>query len=282
MKRIPVQTTEDFAEASRLFAQIDSSISFLFTMNQHNALSCYLIKGLNVNGAYCCYKSGKNAYIYIAFEKETPISSSLAAALCRENLPSLNECSIEIWIKYENQLTIQRLKQDFPCTGTEYGLIEFIMTRSDFFDIPIPPELTVTGFQPLHFQKYLSLLDVAMTYHDTADFYSSRADEYRESFFNGDKKGYFKAFWMNNTLIGLYLRDWAYGDELALLAINAGFQKKGYGACLLHHAANALFTTTEKNVLYLYCMDQNTAAKSFYIKQNMQISGHSYKMTMLL
>lgn len=59
-----------------------------------------------------------------------------------------------------------------------------------------------------------------MTYHDTADFYSSRAHEYREDFLNGDKEGFFKAFWLGTTLIGFYLRDWEYGDGLALLAIN--------------------------------------------------------------
>ena len=282
MKLIPIQTTRDIEEASRLFAQIDSSIAFMFSMNQRNALSGYLVKVPDVSGAYFCYKSEKNAYIYIAFEKENPVSSSLVSALCRKNLLSLKECSVVAWIKYENQLIIRQLKQDFLCTGTEYGMKEFAMMRSDFYDIPVPAELMVTGYQPLHFQEYLSLLDTAMTYHDTADFYSSRADEYRESFLYGDKKGFFKAFWLRTTLIGVYLRDWEYGDELALLAINVSFQRKGYGACLLHHAANMLFTKTAKNILYLYCVDHNKAANSFYIKQNMQISGHSYKMTSMI
>lgn len=281
MKLIPIRTSAELEEASRLFAQIDSSISFMFVMNQRNALSAYLVKGFDVRGAYFCYKSENKTYIYIAFEKENSTASSLVARLCRENLLSLNERSGEVWIKHENKLTIRQLKQDFLCAGSEYGMTEFVMTRSGFSDIPIPAEITVKGYQALHFREYLSLLDAAMTYHAAADFYSGRADEYRKAFFNGDKNGYFKAFWLDTTLIGLYLRDWQYGDELALLAINAGFQRKGYGACLLHHAANALFTTTEKNSLYLYCMDCNTAAKAFYIKQSMQISGHSYKMTIL-
>lgn len=281
MKLIPIQTTRDIEEASRLFAQIDSSIAFMFSMNQRNVLSGYLVKEPDVYGAYFCYKSEESAYIYIAFEKENPVSSSLVSALCRENLLLLRECSVVVWIKYENQLIIRQLKQDFPCTGTEYGMKEFAMMRSDFYDIPIPTEITVKGYQPLHLQEYLSLLDAAMTYHDTANFYSSRADEYREDFLNGDKEGFFKAFWLGTTLIGVYLRDWEYGDELALLAVNVSFQRKGYGACLLHHAANMLFTTTAQNILYLYCVDHNTVANSFYIKQNMKITGHSYKMTML-
>lgn len=70
--------------------------------------------------------------------------------------------------------------------------------------------------------------------------------------------------------------------ELVPIQTARDVQCKGYGAALLSHAANALFTTTVKDTLYLYCMDQNTIAKSFYLRQNMQISGHSYKLTIFL
>lgn len=281
MNLIPIQNQNDMEEASRLLSQIDSSISCMFIANYPKALSCYLISDLDIKGAYFCYTSDATAYVYIAFEKETPASSFMISKLCRENLLSLNKCPIEVWIKHENRITVQRLKQDFQCDSAEYGMTEFIMERHTFSNISIPPEITLKGFQPSYFQDYLSLLDAAMTYHDTSNFYSNRADEYKRAFLCGDRKGYFKAFWINTTLIGLYLRDWENGDELALLAINRNYQRKGYGSMLLHHAANTMFTTTKKKRMYLYCVDHNFAAKSFYIKQNMKISGHSYKMTIL-
>lgn len=281
MNLIPIQNQNDVVEASRLFSQIDSSISFMFTANHTNALSSYLISDFDIGGAYCCYTSDAKAYIYIAFEKENHASSFLVSKLCHIDFLSLNGCPIEVWIKQENGITIQRLKQEFLCDEVEYGMTEFVMERSAFSEASMSPEITVNGFQPLYFQAYLSLLDSAMTYHNTADFYSARADEYKRDFLDGDKKGYFKTFWINATLLGLYLRDWKSGDDLALLAINKNYQRKGYGSMLLRHAANSLFTTTTKNHMYLYCMDHNIAAKSFYLKQGMKISGHSHKMTIL-
>ena len=320
MNLLPIQSQNDLSEAARLFHQIDSSISFLFTINQDKAISSYLVKApaagcagfdsrgirqslreasipgsllpwaygslpteikdVTVNGAFFCYKADTKAYLYISFDEETVSSSVLVSGLCHKCLSDLNGCPLEAWINYENKLTIQRLKQDFLC-GDGYSMTEFVMDRPMYSEIPVPLEVSVKGFQPLHLWDYLHLLDTAMTYHDTIDFYSSRAEKYKTAFLEGHQKGFFKAFWIGGTLIGLYLRSGKSGDELTLLAIHDHYQRKGYGSMLLHHGAKALFESTDKNQMYLYCMDHNLKAYAFYLKQQMRVSGHSYKIKIL-
>jgi len=93
--------------------------------------------------------------------------------------------------------------------------------------------------------------------------------------------GYFKAFWYQTNLIGLYLRGWKCGDQIELLAVEPDQQRKGYGTYILYHAINNLFTSTEKEEMYLYCVGHNVSGQSFYKKAGMSVNGHSYKMKLI-
>lgn len=102
-------------------------------------------------------------------------------------------------------------------------MTELMLSRADHRPVPLPPELSVRGYQAEHLADYLSLLAVAPKY-----------------------------------------------------------QRKGYGAALLSHAASALFLSDERDDLTLYCMDSNPSALAFYGSRGMRVTGRSRRMALSL
>lgn len=273
---MPTERERD--EAARLFSWIDSSIAFMFEANLASARRFEIIDLDGSHGAYFCYDDDGVACVYAAFERENDASAARVAELCAEDIRSLGSDGV-VYLWSENSLTIDRLRRDLGCVD-ERGMTELMLSRADHRPVPLPPELTVRDYEKSRLADYLSLLDVAMTYQSEPRFYTDRAERYAEEF--SERDGFFKAFFAEDRLVGLYLRGWRCGDELSLLAVHPNSQRKGYGAALLSHAASALFSSDERDDLTLYCMDSNPSAIAFYISRGLRVTGRSYRMALSL
>lgn len=274
----PIPAEDEINEATRLFSLIDSSIAFMFGANLSSAQRFEIIDLPGVHGAYFCHDDGGIARVFAAFERETDASAARVADLCAEDIRSFGTDGV-VYLWSENMLTADRLRRDFICAG-ERCMTELMLSRADHRPVTLPPELSVRDYQAERLADYLSLLDIAMTYHTEPHFYTDRAERYAEEF--TEREGFFKAFFIDDELIGLYLRGWRCGDELSLLAVDPKYQRRGYGAALLSHAASALFSSDERDDLTLYCMDANPSALAFYGSRGLRVTGRSRRMELSL
>lgn len=217
----PIPAEDEINEATRLFSLIDSSIAFMFGANLSSARRFEIIDLPGAHGAYFCYDDGGIACVYVAFERETAAPAAHVADLCAEDIRSFGTDGV-VYLWSGNELTADRLRRDFVCSD-ERCMTELMLSRADHRPVPLPPELSVRGYQAEHLADYLSLL-----------------------------------------------------------AVDPKYQRKGYGAALLSHAASALFSSDERDDLTLYCMDSNPSAFAFYGSRGLRVTGRSRRMALSL
>ena len=83
----------------------------------------------------------------------------------------------------------------------------------------------------------------------------------------------FEAFWDDGNLIGLY---WRNNAEIDIMAVADQQQRKGYGSIILTRAIEMVFENTAADYAYLYAVVWNQKGQSFYRKFGMEQRGHSY------
>jgi len=258
--------------AAALIGRIDSGERgiFLDSVNTETQVEARLFPG----GVFYSGTACKGLRIHIAFETDTDAFNGEIAALVRASLKKTGSAGCVIWLWNGNRKIIAFLKEAFHITSKrDYASIEFTMRRENFHPAP-NDALEIRPYEKKRLFAYLNMLDRSMTFIEpNGPRYRRGIMHYRKHFAALAKDNAFEAFWKNGKLVGLY---WRNNAEIDTLAVAAEHQRKGYGTIILTRAIEMVFRRTDKNYAYLYAVDWNEKGQAFYKKYGMEASGHSY------
>lgn len=149
-------------------------------------------------------------------------------------------------------------------------------------DIRIPEnQLAMRKFEKEQADLYLELIDEAFApldraCHDEPNAMRRNRDTYIEALEKVDSMDNFRAFWLGNRLIGVYLIK---EDILNILAVHPEYQNKGYGEILMYFWLDQMFNTKKLPEVYLYVMEKNQGAYRFYKRHGFEQTGYYVETT---
>lgn len=149
-------------------------------------------------------------------------------------------------------------------------------------DIRIPEnQLAITKFEKEQADLYLELIDEAFAPLDRAcndepNSLRRNRDTSIEALEKVDGKDNFRAFWLGDRLIGVYLIK---EDILHILAVHPEYQSKGYGAIIMYHWLDQMFNQKKLPEVYLYVVEKNQAAYRFYKRLGFEQTAHYVETT---
>jgi len=250
---------------------------FLETVNTDRQIDAHIFYEKEALGVYFSCTIFGGIRISIAFTDDTAIYNDDIAALVQTTLRKSNSSSCLICVWNKNRKIIEFLKNKFqipPYDGTHYyASIEFIMRREHFVIADKDNLLDIRPYEEKHIDKYLRLLDGAMTFASKPLDFMGKKDEHIKKFEKLAEDNSFESFWKYDELVGLY---WRKNAEIDMMAVADGQQRKGYGSVILTRAIEMVFENTDQDFAYLYAVDWNIKGQSFYKKYGMEQNGHSY------
>jgi len=180
-----------------------------------------------------------------------------------------------IWFMSDNHSIMKYMSDEFILTpdGTKfiYDSTEYIM-RKDRFDKTFDDSiLEVKPFEEMHIDKYLEVLNDAMSFFIPLHDFVDEKPQYLKEFREYQRQGTFEAFWQDDNLVGLY---WNVGNEVDTMGISSEFQRRGYGSLILTRAIEMVFRQNPvAEYAILYCVGWNAKAQNFYKRYGMEING---------
>lgn len=136
-------------------------------------------------------------------------------------------------------------------------------------------QLECKTFEMEHADQYLELIDEAFTPLDLAcnvEPNAMRRDRERsiESIEKVNEKDNFRAFWLDDALIGVYFLK---NDVLNILAVHPRYQRQGYGKEILQFCLHHMINEKQIPEVYLYVIDKNEGAHHFYLNNGFTVTG---------
>lgn len=277
----------DFSKSQIEFAaeqigRIDSGEKsiFLENINTQNCIEAKILGNGYMSGVFFSCMFYGNLRVHIAFSNDTDEFNKELAELIRLSLKKANKDSAMIWLRNENIKIFEHIKNEFniPPEGKYYyASAEYIMRRDNFIKPAENNILEIKPYNAEHIDEYLLLLDEAMSFSSSPPCFYENKEYHLNKFAEYNEKNSFEAFWVNGSLIGLY---WRNDAEIDIMAVAAGKRRMGYGSAILTRAIEMVFKNTDKDFAYLYAVDWNVNAQRFYEKYGMELSGHSRLLRM--
>lgn len=267
--------------AALLLGKIDSGCKniLLETVNTEAQVEVKLFGDGKIIGVFYAAVAYERFWIAISFDSDTARFNHELAALVENSFKKSGFASCMIWVRNSNGQIIEYLKKRFgtrpDCGPYYYASTEFIMRREAFGKTRGGPELDILPYNEKHMDDYLSLLDGAMAFVSPPPDFAGNKEHYLKRFAALAADNSFEAFWKNGELVGLY---WREGAEIDVLAVAAGHQRKGYGSVILTRVVEMAFANTTDDYAYLYAVDWNPKGQAFYRKYGMEENGHSYRL----
>jgi ribosomal protein S18 acetylase RimI-like enzyme len=198
--------------------------------------------------------------------------------LIKSSLEKVKLKSAAIWIFNGNYHIIEHIKKTFntnPDGKHYYASSEFIMRRENFNKTIDLNDVRILPYEKKNIEQYLVMLDQSFAHINSETMFVKKKEQYIIQFEELNTKNSFESFWKENELIGLY---WRKKAEIEMLAVNAKYQRSGYGSLILTYAINKIFMNREIEYVYLYVVDWNEKGRSFYHNYGMELNGHSYRI----
>jgi len=250
---------------------IDSADRILFCKT-------FFVNKLIVGSFFSCIYNGK-LRIHSILNEETNAFNKEISELVEKSMEKSGISYGMVWVRNANKSLIAYLGNVFVITPDPeqffYYSTEYIMYQSKFnkkFDSTV---LAVKPYEEIHIDKYLHLLNDAMSFFIPPEDFVHQKSHYLKEFLNFKNKNTFEAFWKGDELVGLY---WIVGTEVDTMAVSSSFQRSGYGSEILTRAIeNVFLQNPETEYALLYAVGWNAKAQNFYKKYGMEINAQ-YKV----
>ena len=270
--------------SAKLIGKIDSGEEHIFreNINTENEYYSKVFYNQNKNMIGVFFSCVYYGYlrIHIAFTEDTSMFNDEISTLITSTIQKSDLKKGRIWIKNDTKCIIDYVRMFFRITPNcgiyDYTSEEFIMRRANFIKKIDDKSLVIKPFEEKYIVEYLALLDNAMDFVSPVPDYLSHKDNYLELFNEKKTENSFEAFWKDDELIGLYWRD---GAEIEIMAVNNNHQRQGYGTEILTRAIDMALINTEKEFVYLYAVDWNEKGRAFYRKYGMELTAHSFSFS---
>jgi len=267
-----------FAFAAEQIGKIDSGERnvFLEKVHTHDQIAAVIFSDKQMQGAFFSCMYCDRLRMHISFIEDTGRYNGEIIDLIRASLEKTGADAANVWIKNDNRIIIAAVKDAFKTVTDgkhDYASIEFIMRRENFTKRDIGSSVDIKPYEDGRLDDYLTLLDSAMTFASPPANFMGRRERYSKKFKELNDNQSFEAMWAGKNLIGLYWRNRA---EIETIAVAPAFERMGYGSLLLSRAIERAFSGTQAAYAYLYVVDWNEKGQAFYKKFGMEKSGHSY------
>ena len=222
---------------------------------------------------FSCVYHGK-LRIHLIFNEETDVFNNELSELIRHSMEAAGMNHGVIWFRRATQNIISYVGGKFTLTSTPeefyYDSTEFIMRRNKFSKMFDRTVLGVKPYEEIHVDKYLALLNDAMSFFIPPQDFVSERSQYLLEFRELKDKNAFEAFWKDGKLIGLY---WIAGIEVDTMGVSSDFQRLGYGSMILTRAIERIFRqNSEAEYALLYAVGWNAKAQNFYKRYGMEVN----------
>jgi ribosomal protein S18 acetylase RimI-like enzyme len=230
----------------------------------------------DIYGTYCSRIYNGNLRIQIGFNTDMPKDIHEELLLLIVKARSEIKAFTSIWYPADNKELDKMLLTQLPWkTQSGNKTHELTFKRKDLSNnVDIPKNISIVPFSDEYLEATCSMLDKSL---------SHTFDAANSSVFMNNKENNL-ASWLekaihgdccimieNGELAGAYILK---GVEIDFIAIACEKQGKGLGSLLLHHAKKHIFATSKEEP-FLYCMDRNSNALRFYLREGMKRSGYS-------
>lgn len=222
---------------------------------------------------FSCIYDGK-LRIHLVFNEETNLFDDDIFKLIKISMEVANMNHGVIWLRRTIQSIISYIGDRYTLTSNPedfyYYSTEYVMRRDRLNKKFINTVLEVRPYEEMHIDKYLVLLNDAMSFFVPPHDFVSEKNQYLQEFMDYKNKDTFEAFWKDGKLVGLY---WIVGIEVDTIGVSSDFQRLGYGAMILTRAIEKVFQQNPyAEYAVLYAVGWNAKAQSFYKKYGMEIN----------
>ena len=276
--------------AASLIGIIDSKEKsiFLETVNTEKQIEASSFHDGDLTGVfYSCLIDGK-LVIHLSFTDDTDkFNEKIAERICFA-LKKSNLTSCLIWTAQKYRKSRMFLKEKFNIqpdshgdyyapgyNGYFYEAVEFIMRREMFTNEIENSNLAIRPFEVQFVGMYLSLLNDVMAFDGLPPNFQGNKEHFLKPFEERIESNSFEAFWKENELIGLY---WRNDADIDIMAVAKSQQGKGYGSIILIRAINMVFRKTTNNYARLYVLGWDEKTIRFYKQFGMEQTGHCYRL----
>lgn len=190
-------------------------------------------------------------------------------AYINEAIDAVELDNVDFWCNNSNQKLVELLKSRYDFNPHVYMSHEFHYHYKDFVYRNIKP-LVAKTYHKKYLDDILELLEKSFVDIAIRGEFVSNKEYYHHKFSNNDKSSC-EVFLFNEQVIGMYAQN---DGDLEYIAILPELQNYGFGAKVLNHALNAMKNNVDRTP-FLYCVDSNSKANRFYIKQGWELTGRS-------
>jgi len=245
---------------------------FLSTVNTENQIDVHVFE--NGAGVYFSSHYEGRVRIHICFQKDTDKFNDEIIKLVQSTSRKVDEADVMIFVYKHNTKIIAHIIDYYKIPPQydrfHYSAIEFVMRRENFSKVYINTNLDIRPYEEIHIDVYLEMLDESMDFGGGTPNFREAKEYLMEDFAAYAKTNSFEALWLNDELAGLY---WRNGAEIDMMAVSVKHQGKGYGSDLLTRALETSFAATDADFAFLYAVDWNTKGQAFYKKYGMEVLG---------
>ncbi len=156
--------------------------------------------------------------------------------------------------------------------GFEFSMAKTIQKIDELSSFKFDNDLVFKKFEDNHASDYLRLLEDSFREQNLACNENNALGENAILWLKTvDAKNNFGALWNKDCLIGLYVLEEEYIENIAVLSKYKG---KGYGTIILNHCLKEIFINKEYDECYLYTYAINTNAQKLYLKSGFHVSAY--------
>lgn len=183
--------------------------------------------------------------------------------------------NIALWCSNFNPKLVDGLKSKLKFKEDVYSAYELSYQRDKIIKDDIYPLVPVSYSEDILDDALMLLEDSFKVIALPGTFINNRS-KYNAKF-SKIKKSRFEAFYIEDTMVGLYFHNDA---EIIYLAVSDSCQNKGYGALILKHALYAINNDSDREP-YLYVVEYNIRAYNFYIREGWEITGRCVRLDII-
>lgn len=226
-------------------------------------------------GTYCASIYCGKLRFQIGFNTDMPdeVQDELLALMTKSR--SQLNTPTSVWYPPVNKRLHEFIFTKLPWKAKGHTTHELTFKKKDDYKkLELPENISIIPFTEAYLEASCNLLDDSLSHtfdNPESKWFLNHKETNLSEWIEKAKMNNCCVMLENGDLAGIYILK---GSEIDLMAIQESRQGNGLGGLLLNHAREHIFAV-ENNEPHLYCIDRNPHALKFYLREGMEITGHS-------
>lgn len=272
----PFKNNYEESVAKQIIAAIDKGEKGIFEDDKIKNKEQVYYSDKEITGVYCKYVYEDEIHIQIGFNIDMPEEVEDEVLNLITNIQRDTNLDISIWYSPRNERLEEFLFNNLAWQKKGHKTYEFTATRKmlENMDSQENSNVTIIPFERRYISETCSMFDKSLAHtfdNPNQKVFSNNKNVYINEWIEKSKLGECCIMIEDNTVIGGYILN---GAEIEIIAVAVHKQGKGLGKQLLSHAIRHILNSN-KELPYLYCINNNSDAVEFYKHAGMDITAYS-------